>query len=85
MKISSHPFEVPAQNEFPSLFHGYVCIGFAGGRWWSGADTDSSMDAYHKMVDAARLALMPAAAVEKSLDPSFYPTTVQVFQVEGGE
>lgn len=83
MRVSQHPFEVPASSDFPALFSGYVCIGFAGGRWWSGADTDSSMDAYHKMVDAARLALMPAAAVEKSLDPTFFPNTVQVFQVDG--
>ena len=81
-KISPHPFEVPASSEFPPLFTGFVCVGYAGGRWWSGADTDSSMDAYHKMVDAARLAMIPAATVDAKHDPAFFQNTVQMFRVE---
>lgn len=81
-RISLHPFEVPASGEFPPLFSGFVCVGYAAGRWWSGIDTDSSQDAYHHMIDTARLSLIPAAKVEKDLDPAFYPSTIQVFRVE---
>ena len=76
-----HPFEAPLTGELPPLFAGFVCVGYAGGRWFSGCDTDSSMDAFHRMQDAARLALLPAVAVERQLDVSFYPNTVQMFRV----
>ena len=85
MKVSPHPFEVPAAGEFPPLFTGFVCVGYAGGRWFSGCDTDSSMDAFHRMQDAARLALLPAVAVEKQLDVSFFQNTVQMFRVSADE
>ena len=81
MKIDEVAYEFKAANEFPALFSGYVAIGFAGGRWYAGADTNSPDDAAEKMIDAARLCMIPAAKVDRQFQPDFYPSTVKVFRV----
>jgi hypothetical protein len=82
MKLSAHPFEVPMSGELPPLFTGFLCVGFAGGKWWTGCDTNDSLDAYQNMVDNARCAMIPAATVDSKFDPSFIVHTVRVYRVE---
>lgn len=82
VKVSEHPFEIPERDK-PRTFSGFVCIGFAGGRWWSGCDTNAAEDAYDAMIDASRAGMQTAAAVEPNFDSSFFPSTVRCIRTEG--
>ena len=84
-KLTPHPFEPPQDDDLPKEFIGFLVVGFAGGCWFSGCDTDSSLDAYRRMKEVARAELLPAVKVGEKLDVSFPRHLVKSFRVEADE
>ena len=81
MTLAQHPFEIPDHRK-PKKFAGFVCVLYAGERYFSGCDTNSADDAYWSAVYNARRSMQVDVAVDKSLDPSVWAETVQMYRVK---
>ena len=76
-------FEIP-NVKMPKRFTGFLCVLFAGEKFHSGCDVNSDEDAYWDAVRSARLSMIDACAVDKSVDPAAHVGSVLMFFVQDG-
>ena len=76
-------FTIP-DVKMPKRFTGFLCVLFAGEKFHSGCDVNSDEDAYWDAVRSARLSMIDACAVDKSVDPSPHAGSVLMLSVRDG-
>lgn len=85
VRIAPELFVFPDSGIPPKQFSGYVAIGYAGGSWHAGADTESSRDAFETMARNAASALRLKSGALVDAIAEIHPHTVAVFRVEQDE